>query len=105
LEGAGHQIWEAADGAGCQRLAQGQRPDLVLCDPFLPGQEGVKAIRAIRSLGLDAPVVAMSGGGWGGDLVDFLSCAKLMGAVEALVKPIAPGRLLAVVERWALQRV
>jgi sigma-B regulation protein RsbU (phosphoserine phosphatase) len=105
LESAGHHVWEAAGGADGLRLAQGQTPDLVLCDLFMPGQDGMETIRAVRRLGLDVPIVAMSGGGIGGEVGDFLQCAKLMGAVETLQKPISVQRLLQVVEARVLQRI
>jgi CheY-like chemotaxis protein len=104
LEKAGHTVWEAADGAEGLRLLQSQTPDLVFCDLFMPVQEGLETIRAVHQAQLDVPIVAMSGGGWGGQVDDFLQTARMLGAVEALEKPFSADRLLQAVETFAIKR-
>src|SRR5262249_48916583 len=50
LEHAGHQVAEAADGSDALD-AQRRRPaDLVFCDLFMPGMDGIETIRALKAL-------------------------------------------------------
>src|SRR5262245_23961125 len=43
LEGAGHQVLEAADGAQGLATVRRRAVDLVFCDLFMPGKEGLEA--------------------------------------------------------------
>ena len=62
LQHQGHTTLEAATGADGVRLAQEQRPDLILMDIQLPDIDGIAALRQIRAQpNLDAtPVIAVS---------------------------------------------
>jgi CheY-like chemotaxis protein len=93
LETAGHQVTEAADGAEGFRCAGREPADLVFCDLFMPGQDGLETIRDLRRDFPALPVVAMSGGGYGGEL-DLLPAARLLGANVALRKPFNPESVL-----------
>ena len=86
LAAAGYQVAEAADGA--QALAKLRREPvaLVVCDLFMPGQDGLETIRDLRRDYPGVPVIAISGGGYDGQL-DLLSTAKLLGAVHTFQKP------------------
>jgi two-component system, chemotaxis family, chemotaxis protein CheY len=94
LEGAGHEVEEAADGAeGLGRYCA--RPaGVVVCDLFMPGVAGLEAIRELARLG--ARVVAISGGGHGG--ADLLDVTLAAGACAALAKPFTRAQLLGAVE-------
>ncbi len=97
LRAAGHEVWEAADGAEGLRLALDVEPDVVLCDLVMPNKEGLETIRELRRAVPALPVVAMSGGSPRGG--DYLAAARALGAVEALPKPIDIQTLLRVVAR------
>jgi len=62
LQHQGHTTLEAATGTDGVRLAQEQRPDLILMDIQLPDIDGIAALRQIRAQpNLDAtPVIAVS---------------------------------------------
>jgi hypothetical protein len=62
LEGAGHQIAVAVDGA--DGLRQGQRSDfaLVLCDIFMPNKDGIATLTELRRTDASVPVIMMSAG-------------------------------------------
>jgi CheY-like chemotaxis protein len=97
LEGAGHDVDEAADGARGIAAFRRRPADLVLCDLFMPGTEGLETIRALRREFPDARVVAISGGAaWGA--VDCLPVACALGAVQAMYKPFAMDTLLALID-------
>ena len=93
LEGAGHTVEEAGDGAeGLRRF--GARPaGVVFCDVFMEGLSGLDAIRALREGWPGVRIVAMSGGsfdGWG-----VLPVAAELGADVTLAKPFTGGDVLA----------
>ena len=81
-----HTIQAAADGLQALKACRNQQFDVVFCDLFMPGMEGLETIRALRKEFPQLRVVAMSGGAsnYGGDL---LQVARLMGAAAILEKP------------------
>jgi CheY-like chemotaxis protein len=95
LEAAGHEVDEAADGDEGLRAYRARPADVVLCDLFMPGREGLETIPELRRAG--ARVVAVSGGGLKG-AVSVLDVAVALGAVSALPKPFGRKELLAAVE-------
>lgn len=88
LEMQGHEVDEAAEGARGVEAYRRYPYDVVLCDIFMDGQDGLRTIRELRAADRAVRVVAMSGGGilLNGD---FLQAASLMGACGVLHKPIA----------------
>ena len=48
LQQHGHEVWEAEDAQAALRQFQAQRPDLILMDVVLPGEDGYWAARQIR---------------------------------------------------------
>jgi DNA-binding NtrC family response regulator len=86
LEGDGHQVAEAAGGAEGLRLLRERGADLVLCDVFMPGTDGLETLGALKDEFPGLPVVSMSGGGFGGQ-VDMLGVARALGARAVLYKP------------------
>jgi CheY-like chemotaxis protein len=97
LEASGHRVLEAPEGAAAMRLLRGQAVDVVFCDLFMPGQEGLETIRLLRRELPHVRVVAMSGGGARGQM-NLLDVAVKLGACAALVKPFESEELFAVVE-------
>jgi CheY-like chemotaxis protein len=98
LKSAGHQVREAGDGAEGVETFRRQPSDMIFCDLFMPGKEGLETIRELRREFPDMPVVAMSGGGRLGHM-DMLRAARLFGAVDVLQKPFGNDALLAAVEQ------
>jgi CheY-like chemotaxis protein len=97
----GHTIQAAADGLQALKACRNQQFDVVFCDLFMPGMEGLETIRALRKEFPQLRVVAMSGGAsnYGGDL---LQVARLMGAAAILEKPFKWEQVKRVLEK-ALQ--
>jgi len=75
------------------RLLDGTHVDVVITDLFMPGQDGIVTLRRIRKAHPAVKVIAVSGGGFGGQL-DLLKDAVLLGATVGLRKPIRPDELL-----------
>jgi CheY-like chemotaxis protein len=98
LQTAGHQVWDADDGAEGLRLARRRNPELVFCDLFMPGTDGIQTIREFRREFPRIPVVAMSGGSFSGTL-DMLPIARALGATQVLPKPFGQQDLLEVADQ------
>ena len=98
LEAAGFEVSDAPDGVAALRLCRTQSVDLVLCDVFMPNQDGLETISALRQQNPSVKIVAMSGGGsvWTSGL---LATAQQLGASAVLHKPFSGKQLLAVIRQ------
>jgi CheY-like chemotaxis protein len=96
LEGVGHDVVVAVNGAMGLQTLQTASYDLVLCDLFMPDVDGLEVLRELRRLSNDVPVIAMSGGGFSGT-VDLLAVARHLGAAEIIEKPFTQRALLRVI--------
>jgi CheY-like chemotaxis protein len=101
LEEAGFEVHEAGDGSQAIRAYRRLDPDLVLCDLFMPDQDGFEVLRQLRHESPGAKVLATSGGGYNG-MIDLLPLAQELGADGALHKPFGRADLLAAVARALL---
>lgn len=93
LERAGHQVFEAEDGAEALTAFRAKRPDMVLIDIIMPNKEGVETIAELRRMDGDVPILAISGGGATGSAL-FLDFASRLGANRTLTKPVRNADLL-----------
>jgi two-component system, cell cycle response regulator DivK len=86
LEMSGYRVVEATNGEEAVRLAESERPDVILMDLSLPVIDGLAATRAIRKLdGFGkVPIVAVSAH----DTSDFQSDALVAGCNSYITKPI-----------------
>jgi CheY-like chemotaxis protein len=102
LESEGHVVVEASDGGEALRLHSVQPADVVVCDIFMPRQDGIETIRALRRDFPEVKIIAVSGGGYS-SAVDVLRMARLIGATEVLSKPFSRAALVGAVERLTLE--
>ena len=98
LEGEGYVVDAAADGEAGLRAFRAEPADVVLCDIFMPGKDGLETISALIREFPSARIIAMSGGRFG-DL-DLKKVAMLLGAVGALNKPFTLDELLSTVSEF-----
>jgi CheY-like chemotaxis protein len=80
----GYEVQSASTGEeAVARIEAGDRPDCILLDVVMPGIGGVEALRRIRALAPDVPVVISSG------FTDQVSAASLVdeGATAIISKP------------------
>jgi two-component system nitrogen regulation response regulator NtrX len=96
LEDENYRVQSAENAAQARALFQGQRPDLVLLDIWMPDTDGITLLKEwTKDGGLDAPVVMMSGHG----TVETAVEATRLGAFDFIEKPLSMGKLLVTVER------
>ncbi|MFG1350772.1 response regulator [Xanthobacter autotrophicus] len=86
----GYGVLAAEDGAAMDRLLATTRPDLVVLDLMLPGEDGLSICRRLRARG-GLPILMLTAKG---DDVDRIVGLE-MGADDYLAKPFNPRELLA----------
>jgi len=91
LEMSGYTVVEALNGEEAVRMADTERPQIILMDLSLPIIDGLAATRQIRELPdlKDVPIVAVSAH----DTADFHSEALAAGCNSYITKPIDFGEL------------
>jgi DNA-binding response OmpR family regulator len=99
LEGHGFAVDEAGNGAQMRERIEAARPDVVLLDLRLPGEDGLTLAKALRERG-DIGIVMVTASG---DVVDRVVGLEL-GADDYVAKPFDPRELLARV-RSVLRRL
>jgi len=96
LEGAGHEVVEAADGNAAREALAGRRFDLALLDIRMPGPSGLELLDELRARGGDAPaVVIMTAQNSFENAVE----AMKRGAFDYLTKPFDLPQVEALVEK------
>jgi DNA-binding response OmpR family regulator len=90
LEKEGFVALQAHDGPTAVRLAESERPDLIVLDVMLPGFDGVEVCRRVRTF-TDAYVIMLTARDEEVDKIVGLS----VGADDYLVKPFSPRELIA----------
>ena len=91
LRGQGFDVEIAGDGQRGLDMALSERPDLILLDIMLPKMNGFEVCRALRSQGLDVPVVMLTAKGQEEDIILGLN----LGADDYITKPFRTGELIA----------
>jgi signal transduction histidine kinase/CheY-like chemotaxis protein len=92
LEGMGHDVVFAADGAEAVELAGRLRFDVVLMDIQMPTVDGITAagrIRAMEGAGAHVPIIALTAHAMAGDRESYLKA----GMDDYVAKPIDPDAL------------
>ncbi len=102
LEGRGHAVVEAQDGAsGLAEFAKAPF-DVVIVDMMMPGMDGIALIKHLRTTGTGGArgpaVIAMSGGTDEFPAAYSLKLSEMHGADRLLFKPFDNEELLAAVE-------
>ncbi|HET7467299.1 MAG TPA: response regulator transcription factor [Candidatus Dormibacteraeota bacterium] len=98
LQHGGFAVLVASDGPAALRTARTGRPDLVVLDLGLPGQDGLDVARALRRDG-DVPIIMLTARSEESDKLVGLE----LGADDYLTKPFSPKELVARV-RTVLRR-
>ena len=91
LEREGYAVEAAADGGAALASVERLVPDLLVLDVAMPGLDGLAVSRALRRRGLSVPILMLTAR----DAVEDRIAGLDSGADDYLVKPFAPGELLA----------
>jgi two-component system phosphate regulon response regulator OmpR len=87
----GYEVRCMGDGAQLMARLQGQRPDLLVLDLMLPGDDGLTLLRRLRDADDDLPVLMLTARA---DAVDRIIGLE-QGADDYLAKPFLPRELTA----------
>jgi two-component system, NtrC family, nitrogen regulation response regulator NtrX len=99
---AGHEAVVCDSTAKALELAKAQGFDLIMSDVVMPGRDGLSLLEDLKSQGVVAPVVMMSGQAH----IEMAVRATKLGALDFLEKPISTEKLLLTVENaLRLQRL
>jgi two-component system, NtrC family, nitrogen regulation response regulator NtrX len=91
---AGHEATVCDQPWRALELVKNEQFDLILSDVVMPGKDGIALLEEIKSLGVTAPVVMMSGQAH----IEMAVRATKLGAVDFLEKPISTEKLLLTLE-------
>lgn len=95
LKKAGYSDFsEAGDGEDAVNKYAECRPDLVLLDITMPVKDGIQALQAIKQINPQAKVVMCSAMGQESMVVEAIK----LGALDFIVKPFKPERLIQTVK-------
>lgn len=100
LEDSGFSVLQASNGLQGLQVFEREHPDLVICDLRMPQVDGLELIRRINALGVETPVIVVSGAGVMSDAVEALR----LGAADYLIKPLEDLAVLEHSVRRALDR-
>ncbi len=96
LSDEGYEVDVAADAASARESRRLRRPDLVLLDIWMPGEDGISLLKEWQDGGgLTCPVIIMSGHG----TVETAVEATRLGAFDFIEKPLTLAKLLLSVRR------
>jgi len=90
LQKQGYRVSTAADGQALRKALDTARPDLIVLDLMLPGEDGLELCRGLRTRS-NLPVIMLTARGEETDRIVGLE----MGADDYLAKPFNPRELLA----------
>ena len=98
LRTAGYELIEAVNGEDGVKLAQSERPDLILMDIQLPVIDGYEATRRIKGNAelKSIPIIAVTSYALSGDEAN----ARAAGCDGYVSKPFSPRELLAKVREY-----
>ena len=101
LEGAGHQVIEAADGAEARRVLGADRVELAFLDIRMPGATGLELLDELRARGPQSPIVVIM---TAQNTFDNAIEAMKRGAFDYVTKPFDLAQIEAVVAKALRQR-
>ncbi len=91
---AGHEATVCDNAARALDLAKSRPFDLILSDVVMPGRDGLSLLEDLKTSGIAAPVVMMSGQAH----IEMAVRATRLGALDFLEKPISTDKLLLTVD-------
>ncbi len=96
LELGGYRVLEAASGVKALRLIEEKRPQVVLCDIFMPGINGLEFLNTVKSKPATAEIPVIMVTALAAE--NAIARAMALGADGYVTKPFGPTKLLNVVD-------
>lgn len=95
LEDEGYEVFFASSGKEALEKLRQNNYDVVLTDIKMPGMSGIELIEAIKSLGIDAPIILMTA------FVEIKTTIEAIkkNAFDFIIKPYNPQELILAVEK------
>ena len=92
-----YTVLQAADGRSAIKIAIAEPPELILLDLVLPDMNGMEVAGQLREISQfkNIPIV-----GWTGNPIPRQQALLRTGLTDCLLKPVAPGVLRELVERF-----
>ena len=87
-------MYFATNGREAMELMQMTPCEVVVTDLFMPEQEGLETIMALRRQHPNTKIVAISGGGYQGQFIHALDMASKLGANSTLQKPFSSQQMI-----------
>jgi len=95
LEDEGYEVSTAENAEEAKKLRRKRRPDLILLDIWMPGQDGISLLKDLKETdSLDCPVIMMSGHG----TIETAVEATRLGASDFIEKPLSMAKMLLCIE-------
>jgi YesN/AraC family two-component response regulator len=91
-------IYYATNGREAMELMQKTPCEVVVTDLFMPEQEGLETIMALRRQHPHTKIVAISGGGYQSQFIRALDIATKLGANSTLQKPFSSQQMMDVLQ-------
>lgn len=99
LEDEGYEVGLAENAEQAKEMRRKRRPDLVLLDIWMPGEDGISLLKSWHKSGsLYCPVVMMSGHG----TIETAVEATRLGAHDFIEKPLSMAKMLLTIENALL---
>ena len=89
LEARGYKVFAAADGEEAVRMAEKEKPDMLILDIVMPGMDGFTVCRKIREWSA-VPIIMLSAREGENDKEKCVAC----GANDYLTKPFGSQRIV-----------
>jgi twitching motility two-component system response regulator PilH len=99
LQPEGYDCLQASNGVEAMERARAERPNLILLDIVMPGQDGFSTCRQLKRDPATSAIPVVMVSSKAGDSDRFW--AHKQGASEYLAKPFSPDELLSLVKRYA----
>lgn len=95
LEDEGYEVATAENAEQAKELRRKRRPDLVLLDIWMPGEDGISLLKSWQESGtLCCPVIMMSGHG----TIETAVEATRLGAYDFIEKPLSMAKMLLTID-------
>jgi len=98
LQSFGLEVLAASSGTAALAIARDRLPDVIVSDFNMPGMSGLELIASMRTAGVAAPAIIVSGTQRNGDLNVLKQESERLGIVATLMKPFVPRELRAAID-------